>query len=239
MARLPRLSIAGLPHHVVQRCLPGRRLWDDADQAGILLADLRAGCAVHAIALHAYALLPDHLHLLLTAPDAEGPGRLLQYLGRRAIRRCNQREGRTGPLWAGRFRATVIDAPDWLIDTMHLVECSAAHGQAPGPSALGACSSLAHHLGLRSDPWLSDHPVFWALGNTPFERQARYGQIVAQELAPERRARILDATLHGWPLGDAAFVDELAARTGRRLVRLRPGRPRRAPAPDAARVAPR
>lgn len=225
-------------HHVVQRCVAGRRLWHDEEDAGAILADLRESAATLGIAVHAYNLLPDHLHLLLTPAREAGPGALLQALGRRSVRAMNRRHAFAGSLWQGRHRSTVLDAGAWLLDCMRFVECNPNHGQFPPALAPGhapAYSSLAHHIGLGADPLVTDHALYWALGNTPFERQAQYLRIVSQPLAAERAAAISDATRHGWPLGDEAFLAELARHTERRLVRRRPGRPARAAPAGAAR----
>jgi putative transposase len=235
VARLPRLTLAGCIHHVVQHCVAGRCLWHDDEDAQRLLADLRGACESLEISLHAYAILPDHLHLLLTPSREESVGALLQSLGRRSVRALNRRHGLRGALWEGRYQSTLLGAGEWLMDAMRYVECNLAHRHFPPEGATGACSSLAHHLGLRSDPLVRDHPLYWALGNTPFDRQAQYGRLAAQPLAVARADAITDATRHGWPLGGEEFLAELATRTGRRLVRGRPGRPARAATADPAR----
>jgi len=233
MARLARLAVSGCVHHIVQRAVDRRPIFTDAADIGRMLADLAALCRDGALALHAYVLMPDHFHLLLTPADGQELGRAMQSLGRRYVRWFNQRCGRSGTLWEGRYRSTVLQPEHHLIDLMRYIECNPVRAGIVAEAAAYPWSSMAHHLGLRIDPLVTDHAQFWALGNTPFERQAQYRRACATPLDAAALAQIRDATLHGWPLGAPAFLTALAARTPRRLVRMPVGRPRKQLAPAA------
>jgi len=180
--------------------------------------------------VHAYVLMPDHFHLLLTPGDAASLSRTMQSLGRRYVRWFNQRHARSGTLWEGRFRSTVIEPGPYLLDCMRYVELNPARSGLVADAATYPWSSLPHHLGLAADPLVSDHPRFWSLGNTPFERQAAYARSCATPLDADVVDRIRDSCHRGWPLGGEAFLETLARQTPRRLVRKPVGRPRRAPA---------
>jgi len=199
-----------------------------------MLADLRALAREHGLAVHAYVLMPDHFHLLLTPREAGALSRAMQALGRRYVRAFNQRHARTGTLWEGRFRSTILDPTTCLLDLMRYVEGNPARAGLVQDAADYPWSSLAHHLGRRTDPLVSDHAVFWALGNTPFERQAAYQRLCAVPLDAAVLARIGAATQYGWPLGGADFLAQLGQQTPRRLVRRPAGRPRRAGEPVSA-----
>jgi putative transposase len=223
MARLPRLTIAGLPHLIEQAAHGGRSLFsDDADRQAYR-ALLGASASAAGVALHAYALEPVRVVLLATPSEGDSLSRMMQNLGRGYTSWFNRRHGGRGTLWAGRFRATVIDPQTELVAAMRHVEADAV--LLPGSQADASCS-LAHHLGRAHDALVSDHSGFWALGNTPFDRHAAYRNVVLQPLAAEERRRFDDALRKGWPLGPADFVLALEQRSKRRLRPSRPGRPK-------------
>jgi len=234
MARLPRLAVGGCLHHVVQRGIERRPVFRDAADFLRMQEDLGELCRSAGVAVHAYALMPDHFHLLVTPARAEDLSRAMQALGRRYVRWFNQRHARAGALWEGRFRSTVIEPAQYLLDAMRYVELNPLRAAIVTDAAAYPWSSLAHHLGLGHDPLVTDHPRFWSLGNTPFERQAAYARLCTSPPDAAVLARIREATHRGWPLGSAAFIEALAGRTGRRLVRKPVGRPRRVAGPPGA-----
>ena len=222
MARLPRLSVPGLPHLAIQRGhdqAPVSR--DAADRAcwRDLLAESARACGV---AVHAYAIGGARALLLATPAEAGGLSRLMQLIGRRYTIAFNRRHGRTGTLWDGRFRAAVLEAERWLVPAMRFVEETGAADPADH------LDSGAHHRGERADPLVTDHPAFWALGNTPFDREAAYRLQIASPLPAADRAALEHAMLHGWALGSTGFEAELTAAGARRTRPDRPGRPARA-----------
>jgi REP-associated tyrosine transposase len=227
VARLARLAVAGCVHHVLQRGIDRRAIFRDEADFRRMLADLGGLLRAGGLALHAYVLMPDHFHLLLTPADAAALSRTMQALGRRYVRWFNQRHGRTGTLWEGRFRSTVIDPERYLLECMRYVELNPVRSALVADAATYPWSSLTHHLGLRIDPLITDHPQFWSLGNTPFERQAAYGRACAAPLDAHLVAQIRESTHRGWPLGTGEFLDALARKTVRRLTRRPVGRPRR------------
>lgn len=234
MARLARLSIEGWPHLVLQRVHEGQLMVrDDTDRAALLDA-LREAARLANVSIHAYSIGADRLLLLATPHDAQGLSRMMQAFGRRYVAVFNRRYSRSGSLWAERFRTTVIEPQPHLLDGMAYVELFAlgldthpAAGSLAERAAADRGSSAAHHLGRRSDVLVSDHPLYWALGNTPFEREAAYRKRLDEGLSATQRAAITDALHKGWALGDDAFRAELAKRCQRRLAPLRRGRPRK------------
>lgn len=226
MARLPRLSVPGLPHHAL---LSGNNrqpvFLDDQDRAHfmVLLVDLLRDAPVQ---LHAYVLLDTQVRLLLTPSAPHGLSGLMQALGRRYVRSFNHRHGRTGTLWEGRFRSTVLQADRYLLPCQVLMDNAPEQAGWVGSAATYPWSSHGHYLGQRHDKWLTTHPEIWRLGNTPFAREAAYAQAVAAGVAPGLASALMGATLKGWALGDAAFLADLAQHTDRRLTEQRPGRPR-------------
>ena len=227
MARLPRLVVPGLPHHVLLRGHRSEPVFaDDIDRSTFrnLLRDLGPP---HGVAVHAYVLLPAEVQLLLT-PAAPGDlGRFIQALGRHYVRGFNTRRGRSGGLWEGRFRSTVLDPADWLLPCMQYIESRPVSQNLVSDPAHFPWSSFAHHAGTGVDPVVSDHSAFWSLGNTPFERQSTYRDRFDRELNADMVNQIERATMHGWALGGTSFVESLARQTTRRPTPRRAGRPRK------------
>jgi putative transposase len=200
MARLPRTKAAGYPHHVIQRGNNRQAIFADTADYQRYLQLLQEISSGHSVAVHAYVLMTNHVHLLVT-PEAEGGlSRFMQALGRRYVRWFNDRHQRTGTLWEGRFRSTVIAADRYLLACMRYIELNPVRaGLASGPADY-RWSSNAHHVGRALDPLITDHPLFWALGNTPFERQSAYQQLFELGLPEHEVAELRRATNRGWAL---------------------------------------
>lgn len=226
MARLPRLSVPGLPHHALL-CGNNKQpvFLDDTDR-NRFVAVLTEVVGTVPVQLHAYVLLTAEVRLLLTPMDATALSRLMQALGRRYVSDFNRRHGRSGTLWEGRFRSTVLQPERYLLPCQVMMDTAAEEeGWAAGAAAY-PWSSHRHYLGQRHDKWLTAHPEIWRLGNTPFAREAAYAKAVAVGVPGPLRHTVMDASLKGWALGDPPFLTALAQQTPRRLTEGRPGRPR-------------
>jgi putative transposase len=228
MARLARLALAGLPHHLIQRGLNRQSIVTDDSDRERLLAELRESAALHQVAIHAYVLMDNELQLLATPETGEGLSRMMQSLGRRYVAAFNQRHGRSGTLWDGRFRAAPMEADAHLLACMRYIELNPQRLAQSGPAEDYRWSSAAHHLGRRRDPLVFDHALFWGIGNTPFEREAAYRAWLEQGVAEDEARRVGEAALKGWPLGSASFLHALSAETDRPVQPRRRGRPPKA-----------
>jgi putative transposase len=230
MARLPRLGVAGWPHLVVQRVHEGQLLARDASDRQALMDVLKSLAREHDVAVHAYVLAADHLCLLLTPASAESLSLLMQGLGRRYVAAYNRRHGRQGSLWSGRYRATVLDPAQYLLDAMVFVESPAWQGGERAVLDESVCASARHHLGLGTDPLVTDHAQFWALGNTPFEREAAWRKRLTDGLSARQTEALAQAMHKGWALMSDELAHGVAQTVGRRLSPRPRGRPRKQPA---------
>lgn len=226
MARLPRLTLAGHVHLVMQCAPVGAPVFREADDHRLYLQHIGDLALEHRVAVHAYSLTPSQALLLLTPSTDDGIGRMQQALGRRFGAAYNRRHGRTGVLWEGRFRCALVDPTLHLIDCIRFVESAPQREGMTAPSAEHLWSSLGHHLGQQPNPMVTEHPAFWALGNTPFDREAAYRRLFEQGLSAPVAQRIEHAARMGWALGSAAFVAALAEVAPRRVTPLGRGRPK-------------
>lgn len=222
MARLSRLAVAGYPHLVFQQSVHGQAAFADDEDREVFLRLLAELCRDGAVNIHAYALLEGSLYLLLTPKSDKDLSRFMQALGRRYIAIFNRRHGRTGALWAGRFRAAVVDPQECLLDSVLFVD-----SRVPVEADGRPWTSAGHHLGRGRSPCLTDHPAFWRLGNTPFEREARYRQIFDEGLSAARAAQIQSAARLGWAIGGPPFIAELQKFVARPLAPRPRGRPKK------------
>lgn len=218
MARLPRLAVPGQCHLVVQRGHNGEQVFIDDDDRRAYLGALGEAAAQHGLRVLGYGLADAQVRLLAEPGGPDSLSRAIQGLGRRYVARFNARHGRRGTLWDGRFRAGVVETPRHFIDALLFVELGAGDGSLR--------SSLAHHLGRERIALVSDHSAFWALGNTPFDREAAYRLRAEQGLAPAREQALADAAQHGWVVGAPGFVARIAEATARPAQPRTRGRPR-------------
>lgn len=217
MARLPRLALAGQLHHVVQQGHNGQPVFlQDQDRLDYL-AMLQEAARAQQVAIHAYALLDQAVHLLATPAQPEGLGRLMQALGRRYVSAFNRRHGRTGTLWNGRFRSSLV-SPALLVPVTVAVECLA-----PGEGRLW--TSGQHHVGTHRSALVVEHPAYWKLGNTPFERELAHANLLREGSSPALLQQMAAAIRSAGVVGDPAFRSEMAGLTGRPMQARRRGRP--------------
>jgi putative transposase len=228
MARLPRLVVPNQAHHILQRGNDRQAIFRDADDYAAFLAWLRDAARQFKVALHAYALLPNQVQLLATPSDDIGMSRMMQWIGRHYVPYFNMKYQRSGTLWQGRYKATVIDAQQYFLACSQFVESSPVRaGLVASPSDY-PWSSVAHHVGMRGDPLITDHSRYWALGNTPFDREAAYRSFLEHGLSANEVQALNEATQRAWPLGSEKFKALLAKQTNRRVSPAKRGRPAKA-----------
>lgn len=229
MARLPRLIVPSQPHYIIQRGLNGQPVFQDADDYTTFLGWLRTAARTYKVAIHAYALLPDQLHLLATPSDEDGLGQMMQWLGRCYVPYYNQKYGRAGTLWHGRYKTSVIDAENFLLVCSRYIELLPVRAGVASSADAYSWSSYAHHAGTRPDNVITVHPVYWSLGNTPFQREAAYIELSAQHLTPAQISTVEAAVLKGWPLGTDKYKKDLEQKAKRQVLPAKRGRPFKQP----------
>ncbi|WP_312568231.1 transposase [Comamonas sp.] len=233
MARLPRLTIPGQPHYVVQRGNNLQAIFVDGQDYASMKDLLREMGRRFGVEMHAFILLPNQLHLLLTPQTAQSLPQFMQSVGRTYVRTFNNRHGRSGTLWEGRYRATVLEAQAWLLPAMVVLEHQAVAQGLAGRAVDYGWSSARHNAGAQVDGMLRLHPAYWRLGDTPFAREAAYATLLDRGASEDVQEVVLGAALKGWVLGSEHFIEGLSNGTERRLQRQKAGRPVREPSGKA------
>ena len=226
MARQPRLSLAGYPHHIIQRGNNRQAIFMDVADRQFFLDLLEAHSKQFGVAIHSYVLMDNHVHILATPGTAEALPGMMQAVGRRYVRYFNDRHHRTGTLWDGRYKSTLVQSESYLLTCMAYLDLNPVRAGLVAQPGDYAWSSYGHYTGQRIDKLITPHPLAWELGNTPFAREAAYASLVQSGLAYREQTAITDSVLYGWALGDAEFVANLQKKTPRRLVKGQAGRPK-------------
>ena len=225
MARLPRLTVPDYPHHIIQCGNNRQGIFTSSADYLMLLTLLDENARKFGVALHAYVLMSNHFHLLATPSTDQGLPQMMQAVGRRYVRYFNDSQARTGTLWEGRYRSTLIEAAHYLLPCMVYIDLNPVRAGLVKDAGDYPWSSYGGHVGRQSDKLVTPHPLYWALGNTPFAREAAYVELVRAGTPLEQQEALTQSALSGWVLGNDNFVADLQKRTERRLTKNQPGRP--------------
>lgn len=227
MARKPRHYLPGVPCHVVQRGNNRQaRFYSEQDYRSYLgflkeAAD-RYGCRIHA-----YVLMTNHVHLLVTPDDREGISRMMQSVGRRYVQLINYQYRRTGTLWEGRHKASLIDSEQYLLSCYRYIELNPVRaGMVESPADYPWSSYRAHAMG-EENLIIKDHELYICLGGEPLSRQYAYRELFRQRMDGELVHKIRQAMEYGMPLGNERFKTQIERALGRKFGRIKRGRPGR------------
>jgi len=227
MPRRPRIHLPGVPIHLVQR---GQNrdacFFTDEDllayREWLGEALMKSGCA-----LHAYVLMTNHVHLLLTPSTVQAVSQLVMSLGRRYVQYINKTYHRTGTLWDSRYKSSLVHADDYLLLCQRYIELNPVRaGMVEDPAQYRWSSYRANGLG-QADDLLTPHTLYLGLDKDAQERQAVYRALFRPELEQEALADIRLALNQGQPLGNGRFLDQVERMVGRRCEVRPRGRPRK------------
>lgn len=200
---------------------------DDADYL-VYLAHLRALSRRHRCAIHAYCLMSNHVHLLLTPSDEEGCAALMRDLGQRYVQVFNKRHERTGTLWEGRFRSCIVESARYVLACYRYIELNPVRaGMVARPDDYG-WSSYTTNAGMHRDPLVAPHPEFLALANASDARHTAYRSLLEQPYEATLLDAIRKATHSACPLASDEFKARFMAPLGYRIERGKPGPKRKA-----------
>jgi len=208
MARLARTIIPGQAMHVMVRGNNREILFfNDADRR-IYLDWLREAAKQFGSAVHAFALMPNHVHLLMTPQNVDSLAKTMQSLGRRYAQYFNQRHHRSGTIWEGRYRSSLID-PDYFLRCQRYIELNPVRAGFESSPQDSTWTSFASHIGGNAEPWLVDHQHFWSLGNTPFERQMAWSVFVKDGAPHWEDRQITEALVRSKPWVSDIYAKKL------------------------------
>jgi putative transposase len=217
-----RLILPGVAVHLIQRGNNRAICFRNDSDYLVYLAHLRQLSDKYECALHAYCLMPNHVHLLLTPAAAEACTTLMRDLGQRYVQYFNARHERSGTLWEGRFRSCLVESARYVLACYRYIELNPVRaGMVHYPEGY-LWSSYAVNGGMRSDPLITPHPEFAALAAHGEERSASYRALCDGLVDAPLQQTIRDATNAGYPLASDAFKSVVLAPRG---WKLEPGKP--------------
>lgn len=216
MPRTKRLDIAGVAQHVVQRGNDRQPCFFREEDYQCYLTSLREACLKFACQVHAYVLMTNHVHLLLTPNDAGAVGKVMQAVGRRYVRYVNDASGRTGTLWEGRFKASLIDSERYLLACYRYIELNPVRaGMVLSPAGHGWSSYRANALG-GSDRLVSPHATYLTLDSDHLQRLTKYRDLVQQAICDEDLAALRLYIQRQRALGSERFLLQIEQHLQRR-----------------------
>lgn len=215
MPRRPRLRLAGIPFHVIQRGNNRSACFHSEADYRRYLRDLLVQTRTHGVAVHAYALMTNHVHLLMTPDKDDGIGLAMKFLGQRYVQYFNRQHRRSGTLWEGRFRSCLVDNEGYLLWCHQYIESNPVRAgmvEHPGDYSWSSYRFNAHGV---PNTLLTVHPCLEALGSTAEARRTAYRAMFPRELDAGLLAQIRGATNGGFALGSERFKREVARALGR------------------------
>ncbi|MEO5691725.1 MAG: transposase [Usitatibacter sp.] len=227
MPRTSRLRLAEVPVHVVQRghnrapCFVDS---SDYDRYLCLVAELskESNCQVHS-----YVLMPNHVHLLLTPGHVESASTFMQGVNQRYVQYVNRKRKRTGSLWEGRFRSSLVDSENYFFICQRYIEMNPVRAALVDFPGQYRWSSYRANAEAALSEIVCPHQLFIALGSSEGERRKNYRALFQEPLSAMKLERIRHATRLGRPLGGEVFVSVMAGLFGDRAAPRPPGRPRK------------
>lgn len=226
MARRARLVIPGVPLHIIQRG-NNRHACFLADRDYLVYLSMLRSSAAHALcAVHAYVLMTNHVHLLVTPESANSPAKLMKALGQRYVQYINRRYGRTGTLWEGRFRSCIVDDERYFLSCQRYIELNPVRAQMVDHPGQYPWSSYRAHAEGVPDQLVTPHRLYSNLAQESAARQAAYRDLFQNELPSEQLELIRRATNGNFALGDAPFLRHAADVLAQYVTPRRAGRRR-------------
>jgi len=226
MARLPRYFAKGIPLHIIQRANNRDRVFGSEPDYLFFLDCLERASAENGLSIHAYVLMPTHVHLLATPAHEASAPRTMQSVGRRYAQYFKNNYARDGTLWEGRYRSTVLDAKTYLLTCMRFIELNPVRGRKiVDRPADYPWSSYRGNTQDGRDTLLTPHRVYRRLGKSEVERRAAYRRLFRTNIPETDIEAIRESTNKGWALGDRRFREKVEVLGGRRAAPLPRGRP--------------
>ncbi len=227
MPRRSRIIVPNIPLHIIQRG-NNRQSCFFAEEDYLLYLDwLEEYAKSTDCSIHAFVLMTNHVYIFLTPRKSESAGNLMKRLGQRYVQYINRTYKRSGTLWEGRFRSSVVQQQEYLFSCQRYIEMNPVRaGIVEHPGEYRWSSYQVNGQGKSSD-LLSHHPLYLGLGRTDTERQTAYRELFRYELESGEIDKIRKATNGNFALGNRRFLKEISDMLGRRVTRGKAGRPRK------------
>jgi len=231
--RRARLTLPNVPLHIIQRGNNRQACFYTDEDYRFYLDWLREHADKTGCRVHAYALMTNHVHLLISAEQPDASGALMKALGQRYVQYVNRTYHRSGTLWEGRFRSCLTQEETYLLACQRYIELNPVRADMVVHPAEYRWSSYRANAQGEADVLLKPHPLYEALGCDATDRQAAYRDLFRYELEPGLVDEIRRATNGNYALGNERFAVQVTTTLGRRAAPGKSGRPRRMQEPES------
>ncbi len=232
MARLPRLSLPSIPQHAIQRGNNRQACFYTDEDFRYYLECLAEATRKYPVSVHAYVLMTNHVHLLMTPRSALGISRVMQTLGRRYVRTINHTYRRSGTLWEGRYHASLVQSEHYLLTCYRYIELNPVRANITDVPGDYRWSSYAFNALGNPDGLIEPHEDYLKLGGEPTMQQAAYRDLFRVHLDPELLKAVRLATQTNRVFGAEYFQKQIEATLALRIAKQKPGPRRRKPSPQ-------
>ncbi len=225
MPRKPRFVLPGVPQHVIQRGHNREPCFYTAEDYQRYLHELKKAVDTNGAKLHAYVLMTNHVHLLVTPISEHAISHFMQDLGRKYVKYINAAYQRSGTLWEGRYKASLVDSEAYLLTCMRYIELNPVRANMVNHPGDYSWSSFAHNAQGKTSTLIVPHPLYQSLGSTLNQRQYAYRELFRTHMESDQLHVIRDALNQELVLGRDDFKDKIEQMTQRQTRRGKDGRP--------------
>lgn len=225
MPRKPRFNLIGVPQHIIQRGKNLQPCFYHSSDYSRYLNDLKASAAKYDCRLHAYVFMVNHVHLLVTPMQDFAVSHMMQALGQRYVTFMNKTYQQTGTLWDGRYKASLVDTDQYLLNCMRYIELNPVRAGIVKHPGDYHWSSYRHNT-QQCESFIEAHPGYTSLGATREDRQAAYRQLFNHPLESDVLQDIRDSLNQELIYGRPEFKEKIESLTKRQVIPGKPGRPR-------------
>jgi len=227
MPRRPRMYISGLPYHVVQRGNNREACFYETEDYQYYLDLLEQLLTRYGVQLHAYVLMTNHVHFLMTPDDKDSISNLTRVVGSRFAQYMNKKYQRTGTLWEGRHKPSVVDTENYLLKCYRYIELNPVSANMVKRPEEYQWSSYGCNAWGDQSSFIEPHDEYTKLGATGNQRCSRYRDLFSDNLSNEDIHFIRKATHYCQPMGNDRFRLQIEKKIGRPVGVMSRGRPRK------------
>ena len=227
MPRQPRLVAAGYPHHIILRGNNRSAIFHNDGDRRFFIECLKGTKGKTKSRMYSYCFMSNHVHLLIEPSTEQGLSNMVQSLGRRYVQYINKKYKRTGTLWEGRFKSSLVSKDSYLIACSRYIELNPVRAKMVKHPKDYPWSSYGFRAEGKKDSLLDEDPIYRGLGKTPKERQIRYKEWFKGSISDDELNQIRNATQKGGIFGNKNFFGKIAKLLGRSIVLRQRGRPKK------------
>ncbi len=225
MPRKPRFYLPDVPVHIVQRGHSRSPVFFEAQDYATYAYWLKQGCQKYPVAIHAFVLMTNHVHLLATPTEGQNISQLMQFVGRHYVPYINHKYGKSGSIWEGRYKACLVQEETYFLAVMRYIELNPVRASMVELPGHYRWSSFCHNVGLRDISFVTPHRIYNALGRNKADRNDAYQKLFANHVDPSDMKRIREAWQTGTPLGNDLFRRKVERQLKCKVGIARRGRP--------------